>query len=289
VAPVGERFCALVKAVTGFFVFVIMLSMAGSAPAEVSMFPDIQRIVESGKIVVAVVNVDRPPFIETDDSGSPGGFDIELARLIARTLDVKVEFLRTAETFDDVADQVATGTADIAVSFLSRTPYRARAVYFTRAYATQGYSVLINRVMGLKFGRTCPEVVEVFELAKWPGQLGVLNDTSHEEILREILPEAQPKEFDSLRDMIEALYEGEIVASVQGELSARRFLLDNPSYRIRLRFCEIGNTQDGIAIAVRPDAPNLVQYLNVVLDEYGIYYDVEDLVDHEGPWSFSRN
>ena len=100
--------------------------------------------------------------------------------------------------------------------------------------------MLINRVMGLKFGRTCPEVLEVVELAKWPGQLGVLDDTSHEEILRELVPEAQPKEFDTLRDMIDALYEGEIVASLQGELSARRFLRDNPSYRVRLKFCEVG-------------------------------------------------
>ena len=45
-APFDGRFRTLGKAVTGFFVLVIMLSVSGAGRAEAPMFPDIRRIVD---------------------------------------------------------------------------------------------------------------------------------------------------------------------------------------------------------------------------------------------------
>src|SRR5262245_39891676 len=87
-----------------------------------------------------------PPFFMQDATGQLTGYDIALARDIAKHLGVKIIFNREATTVDDLIDQVATGQADIAISFLSRTLHRAMKVNFTEPYLQVKKTLLVNRL-----------------------------------------------------------------------------------------------------------------------------------------------
>jgi ABC-type amino acid transport substrate-binding protein len=223
--------------------------------------------------------------IETDKDGKLTGFDIELARAIAKRLEVEVEFLRTAETYDGVVELVAKGEADIAVSYLSRTTKRAKLVYFTDPYLVQSVTLLINRTKAFKYPWDCPSIDEVRELIKTPGLIGILKKGAYATWAKR-LPDASVKVFDSAFANMSAVLKGEILGSLQGEVQARDFLDDDPAAAIRLKLCEIGKRKDYIAIAVRPDAPNLWHWLNVFLANRTLVFTTKDIFIKKGAWDF---
>jgi len=248
--------------------------------------PDIAQIVERGYLVVAQVNEDVPLMFVKRDDGELVGFDIDLARAMAATLRVELRLLRTADSYDDVIRQVVAGEADLGISFLSRTARRARHVLYSRPYIQQAMTLLINRVKGLRFRNDCPSVEELSQKAEFAGLLGVEDDSSYEARLRSLNPDAKLREFGTADEAFAAVLSGDIAISLQGELSARRFLSENPAARIRLQYCRIGRNRDQIAVAVQPGRYDLLNWVNVFLDERGVRFDVSDLIEHDGPWSF---
>lgn len=103
-------------------------------------------------------------------------------------------------------------------------------------------------------------------------------ETSHAEHIEDEAADAQVTLYPSFAEMMEALNAGEVVAAFGGELTALWFLEQNPAYRIRIAFCELRRAKDRIAIAVRPDAPSLLNFLNVFLDERITHSDAEEII-----------
>ena len=257
-----------------------------AAGVEPPLLPGLQQIIERGTLVIAVINQDAPPMIGTGADGTPTGFDIDLARAVAEGLGVKPTFDRKAETYDGVVRKVANGEADLGISYLSRTSRRARLVHFSRPYVTQHATLLINRLKGLRFRETCPSVAEILRSAEFSGLLGIQAASSHADYVRQLNPDAQPREFEKMGDLLVAVLAGEVAISVQGELAARSFLKENPDARIHLRLCEIGGVTDQIAIAIRPGQLDLLQWLNVFLDERGVAFDAAEVLANNGEWEF---
>jgi polar amino acid transport system substrate-binding protein len=80
---------------------------------------------EAGVVQVAILAKDAPQMIMTAKDGSPDGAEADLARNKAEKLGVKLEFVRSAETYDGVVHQVAAKEADLGVSFFSSDVSRA--------------------------------------------------------------------------------------------------------------------------------------------------------------------
>lgn len=256
------------------------------AQAPVPMLPDIQRVVTAGKLVVALGSEDIDPMVSTDAEGRLGGFDVDLARALAHLLGVKTEFRRNAETPDAIVATVAKGEADIGISLLSATAARARHVLFTRPYATQPLTAFINRTRALHFRGRCPSGAEISAAARTPDQVGVQEEGAAAAWIREVVPEAKLKEFAELEELFAAVREGTAMLTVQGEIPARRLLKKHPAASIQLRLCVLDTRPDHIAIAVRPDAPGLVRWIDAFLQERSVFYDADTLGRHEGTWTF---
>ncbi len=270
-----------------FLAFMLWASLASAQTAldEAPLLPDLAQIVERGTLVVAQAGQDVPPMF-AEQSGKLVGFDIDLARAMADLLRVDLDVRRTAETFDEVVAQVATGDVDLGISALARTARRAKHVLFSQPYLTTRVSVLINRVRGLKFQRTCPSLAELLRTAEFTGLLGLEMGSAHLAGLRELDPDVEPREFQSKEDLLAAVLAGEVAASVQSELLARRFLAENPAARIRLNLCEIADVREQIAVAVPPGRGDLLRWVNVFLADRDISFDANDIIAHEGAWEF---
>lgn len=222
---------------------------------------DIQRILDRQKITVAILAVDYPPFFMTGADGRLLGFDVQLVNNIAQELDVKVEFLRTATTFDGVVRQVAEKQADLGISVLSITPDRAQMVYFSTPYVIVHSALLVNRRLWL------------VEHSKFPGQdiknataaLGVVRGTSHVRMARKTFPRATLKEYASLEEEVAAVKKGECLAVLEDDFVIRRYLKQNPGAAVDLHMHVLKDQLDYIGIAVRPDSPHLLAWLNAYL------------------------
>ncbi len=77
-----------------------------------------------------------PPFETLDVAGQPIGFDVELARAIAATWGVAVQFESLG--FDGLVDAVQTGQLESAISALPYQPERTQDVAFSPAYFEAG-------------------------------------------------------------------------------------------------------------------------------------------------------
>lgn len=77
-----------------------------------------------------------PPFEALDAAGQPIGFDVDLARAIAATWGVEVQFEGLG--FDGLVDAVQTGRLESAISALPYQPERTQDVAFSPAYFEAG-------------------------------------------------------------------------------------------------------------------------------------------------------
>lgn len=265
--------------------FLLAVATGAAVAAGAKYLPDIQQILDKNKLVVGVIAQDVPPMIETDKDGKLTGFDIELARAIAERLEVEVEFVRTAETYDGVVELVAKSEVDIGVSYLSRTTKRAKLVYFTNPYLIQSPTLLINRTKAFRYSWDCPSLEELHQLVKTPGLIGVPKRGAYT-VWAKRFPDAAVKEYDLESEKMGAVLKGEILGSLQGEVQARDFLQDDPAAAIRLKLCKIGKRKDYIAIAVRPDAPNLWYWLNVYLKNRTLVFTTKEIFMQQGEWDF---
>jgi ABC-type amino acid transport substrate-binding protein len=256
------------------------------AGAEAPVLSDLQQVIAAGKLVVALGNEDIDPMVSVDAKGRLGGFDVDLSRALAGLLGVKAEFRRAAKTPDQIIGAVARGEADIGISLLSATAARAKHVLFTRPYARQLPTALVNRSGMLQFRGRCPTSAEVVANARKPGRVGVQLQGAAAGWIREKVPDAELAEFAGLEELFAAARAGTVMLTIQGEIPARRLLHEHPAASIQLRMCVLDARPDYIAIAVRPNAPGLARWIDAFLQERSVFYDAEALGRREGTWRF---
>lgn len=238
--------------------------------------PDIQRIVDRGKLVVAVLGSDNPPFFMGPQK-NPEGLDIKIAEGLAEALDVDLEFNRSAETFNEVVDQVYALNADLAISKLSRTLKRARRVRFSRPYVNMRQGLLVNRVQIAQQdqGGTSIEAIRNFS-----GKMGVIDGSSYAGFLKQKFPEATIQAYPTWDDIVDAVIRGEVQAAYRDELEVKKVILKNPDAALRLQTIALTDTQDPIAMAMPWDSAHLQAFVNQYLDALDLDYTA-DLVLEE--------
>jgi polar amino acid transport system substrate-binding protein len=148
--------------------------------------PTLTRVLERGELRVGL-EVGYMPFEMVDKSGATIGFDIDLARLMARKLGVKLQVVNQA--WDGIIPALLTGKFDVTLGGMTITPERARSVDFSDPYLTIGQTVLLSRRLAGK-------------VTKWQQlddpQYRVLSKlgTTGEIAMRKHFPKAQQRTFE---------------------------------------------------------------------------------------------
>jgi ABC-type amino acid transport substrate-binding protein len=264
------------------------IGIAQPAHADAPVLPDLKPIMDRGKLIVALRSEDVAPVVSTDATGALVGFDVDLARAIARQLGVELEFRRESHSSDQVVDAVARKEADIGLGLLSVRAEWAMHVLFTRPYTRQAIAALVNRKRAVALGGRCPTATAIRALARQPGQMGIQRQSAIAGWLREGVSDAQPQEFDSLHDLFEAALAGKVLLTLQGEIGARVQLHSQPAASIQLQLCVLDTAPDVIAIAVRPDAPGLARWIDAFLQDRDVFYEAEVIGRYQGPWLFRK-
>ncbi|ESA38949.1 amino acid abc transporter substrate-binding protein [Leptolyngbya sp. Heron Island J] len=242
-----------------------------------AMPPDIQRVLDRGKLIVALLGTDNPPFfteeINTSDSV---GLDIKIAQGLADALGVNLEFNRSAHTFDDVVDKVYGLEADIAISKLSRTLSRAQRVRFSQPYVTMRQGLLMNRLQLAKQSEG-NQIIEA--IRNFNGNVGVIQGSSYVGFIKQKFPQATIQEYPIWDDIVEAVVNGEIQAAYRDELEVKKVIFKNPDAALRLQTIALNDTQDQIAMALPWDSQNLQAFVNQYLDTFNLSFTADDVLD----------
>ncbi|MEM8810132.1 MAG: transporter substrate-binding domain-containing protein [Cyanobacteria bacterium P01_G01_bin.38] len=236
---------------------------------------DIQRILDRGKLVVAVLGTDNPPFF-MKEANTPVGLDIKIAQGLADALKVDLEFNRSADTFNGVVDQVYQLKADIAISKLSRTLSRAQRVRFSRPYVTMRQGLLINR---LQLAQQTQGNQFIKAIRNFDGKVGVIEGSSYVGFIKQKFPKATIEEYPNWNDTVEAVMRGDVQAAYRDELEVKKEILKNPDAALRLQTIALTDTKDQIAMALPWDSSHLQDFVNQYLDTFNLDYTADLVLD----------
>jgi polar amino acid transport system substrate-binding protein len=265
----------VIKYVRVFTAVVLLLGACCEMTFAQDYPPDIRKIIDRGKLIVAIYHQDNAPFFMRDSQGGLYGVDIHLTGEIAAKLGVKVEFNCNPATFNEVVDTVARHEADIGIGSLSCTLERAKRVSFTKPYIILHQGLLINRVSAArqKHGSRIMDILQVPDTA-----IGVQGGTSHAASARERFPRAVIREYPGWKDVLDAVMKGEVAAVFDDEVEVRKLIAARPEVALDLQTVVLKDTSDPIAIAVPWDSANLLSWLNLYLDSLGGKLTVEGIL-----------
>jgi polar amino acid transport system substrate-binding protein len=254
------------------------LARAAGAPLP-ALAPDIARIRERGRLVVAVAGFATPPFVTIGADGAPTGTDVDMAADMAKALAVGIAFDHRARTVDEMIDIVAARDADLAISKLSETLDRALRVRFSRPYLVLHQALLLNR---LRFAQTA-KGRDPIEVAQESGaSIGVVAGSAYVEYAKRRLPRARLRDYADWPSMIDAVRRGDVVAAYGDELDVKHALMADPAAPLQLRPAILADTRDPIGIALPWDSLSLLAWVDLYLETAAKPLDVDELLARYG-------
>lgn len=238
----------------------------GAVADDSSLMPsDIMRIKQRGELIVAMYYDDVPLFCERASNQQLKGIDIEIAQDIAEKLNVKLVLNREARTFDEVAQIIAQGKADVGISSLSDTLDRAMMVRFTVPYWSLRQALLINRLK-LSAYKDHPDFNQIERLLNQNGiQIGVLKGSSYVDFATKIFPLAGVVSYDSVAEGIENTKKAKVLAFLYDEVEVMNWSKQHPEDSLFLKSEFIKKSEDTLAMAVNWRDTHLLAWLNLYI------------------------
>jgi ABC-type amino acid transport substrate-binding protein len=248
---------------------IIMLSTSW-ALAENDAGRDLDKILDSNKVVIAMVDRDYPPFIVQAKDGQLAGWEVDLAKDVASELGVTLEIAKAVH-FNDIIEMVESGKADIGLSNLSVTCSRAKNIKFTNTYRELGIILLLNRmkVAALKLPEGMKDMRELYNTTE---AIGVIERSAYEAAALKHFPQAKVQTYNTYKEMIAAVDQGEVLLAVGNSGTVNAFLKDNQHLNITLQAYQVDGFSDHIAMAVGVDNDHLLAWLNAYLTVRGPHF-----------------
>ena len=243
-----RRLSALI-AVIGLSVASIALSTNALAQNK------LQQVLDRGTLIVGTGSA-NPPWHFKDSKGKLVGFDIDIARIIAKGLfndPNKVKFVIQSD--DSRIPNLTTNKVDITCQFMTVTAGRAQQVAFTVPYYREGVALLLRK--GGKYKN-----YDQLKAAGSDVTVSVLQNVYAGKMVHQALPKAKVDQYSSPNLIYQALNSGRADAAATDASSLKWFMKQNPG-----RYLDSGyywNPQS-YACAVKQGQQVWLNYVNTVL------------------------
>ena len=223
---------------------------------------EIERIMDKGEIVVSL-NKGYPPFsIVAKDKIN--GLDVDLAKLVADYLGVKVKFIMP-ELYKDQIPKLLAGESDIIIAAMTRTVERGLKVNFTDPYFEVSQAALVDR------GMAAPEANSYFDLVDIPGiRIGVKADTTIERFARELFHTEAIKTYPDHPQAVDALLKGQVDATVHDSPFVQVWTRTHPDLAGRIKPLLARVTREYYGFAIRKGDPEFLSWLNLFITQVKI-------------------
>jgi ABC-type amino acid transport substrate-binding protein len=252
----------------------VYTSAPPSAPLPVAQASRLEHI-RTHKLLRVGYMPTNLPFAYFNGKGDLVGFDIEMAHLLARDLDVELAFVPVMR--DRMTEQVNEGYCDIVMSGMVVTPERALEVAFSVPYtdATLAFVVKDHRLE--EFSSR-----DAIRRLKAP-RIGVLNVPYYVNGLQRALPQATMVQLNSITEFFEGKGE-ELDAFLYAAEAGSAWTLLYPAYTVAIPQPVV--LKGPVAYPLPRGDRELVDFINVWLELKKRDGTIEALYDY---WILGKN
>lgn len=222
-------------------------------PHEIFQASTLNQILQRGTIIVGM-EVEYYPFEYADTKGEPMGFDVDLAKLIAQEMGVKLEIKDMEWT--GLIPALQSGKVDLVISGMTRTLERAKAVTFTEPYFITGLCVLLS-------AKKAADMNTVEELNAAGRILAVKTGTTGDLVATKRFPNASINRFKDETACVREVVEGRADAFFYDQISIAKHHAQNKS---TTRAILKPFTYEPFAMALRKGDFDFLNWLNTFLD-----------------------
>lgn len=235
-------------------------------PAETPEEGKLGDIKKAGKIVLGTA-ADYPPYEFhklVDGKDEIVGFDIEIAKLIAKDLGVELEIVDMK--FDGLLPALVTDDIDFVIAGMVANEERSKTVDFSIPYYAARQRMVVRAADK--------------DIYKEPKDLagksvGAQKTTIQEEIAFEKFAESDYIGLSKITDLVLELQNNKIDAVILAEPVAKAYVAQNSA--LHLPEIDLGS-EDGVAIAVNKGNNDLVEAIDGILEGYLADGTVENLI-----------
>ena len=221
---------------------------ASDVQKELANASTIEKVLRSGKLRVGMSTF--IPWAMQSKTGEWVGFEIDVAKRLAKDMGVEIEFVPTK--WDGLIPSLLTGKFDLVIAGMTGTPQRALKINFTQPYDFTGTQICINK----KFADKIKTPLDLNDPAYTVlSRVGV----TAAETAKKFLPKAQKRLFSDNGSMVQELLNGKATAIIQSLPEPAQLVAKNPE---TLVLVEGTLTKEPISMGVRKGDPDTLAYLN---------------------------
>ena len=209
----------------------------------------LEDIMKRGELRVAC-QTQGPPFSFVDRNGERAGSSIEVAKLIAKEMGVKIKFL--SYDWDGLIPALLSKKADMLAADMTPTLKRAMKISFVDPYMYTGSVVFVKQDSSIK---TIADV-------KAGTKIAVLLGAAGENDAKKAFPDATLKSYKGGGPLlINAVMAGHTDAGVNDGSAVRGQAAAFPPNSIRILDTQLSKSP--LSFAVRYDSPDLREWMNL--------------------------
>ena len=230
--------------------FLLIAVFAQAADINLWHHSTLYQIQKRGVLRVGL-NAGYMPFEMRSKTGKIIGFDVDLAKLMAKAMGVKLQIVNT--DWDGIIPSLMTGKFDIIMSGMTITQKRNMKVNFADPYAIVGQTILLNK-------KWAGKVKSYKDLNSPKFTITVMLGTTGDFAAKKFMPKAKIQEFQTEEEAV--------MQVIQGRADA--FVYDKPYNSIfyatkgkgKLVFLDKPFTYEPLGWAINKGDPDFLNWLN---------------------------
>ncbi len=239
----------------GLLVGNVAVAMAAEVvPRDISRGSKLTEIVNRGVIRVGTCAI-YPPFDMVDKNGEIFGYDVDIDKMMAEELGVKLELVNTA--WDGIIDTLYTGKTDVLIIGMTRTLKRMLRVSFTDPYFVHGQRLGVNKARQ-------PSITSWEQLDKPGNVITVMLGTTGDFAATEMFKEATIRRFEAAPEMIMEVVRGRADAWQWDEPQTAIHVGRN---RDKTYMVDVPGHREEMAFAIQRGDPDFLNWLNFFVYE----------------------
>jgi polar amino acid transport system substrate-binding protein len=213
----------------------------------------LQQVLSRGTLRVAVLG-SLPPFSKVMPSGTPEGYDIDIANRLAGALHVKTEFVIT-----DIPGRVTslqTHKADVTIADFTRNVERSTTIAFSEPYLVTFRQLLVPTNSPFK----SPD-----QLNDPKARIAIDRGGTAETEVPALFPKAQLVRFNSNSDELNAVLSGQADAMYEDSLYDQQAVKDHPG---KLDVFPSQFNRAEIGIGLPPGDVDWLRLVNLYIEQF---------------------
>lgn len=214
----------------------------------------LDKVLKAGKIVLGT-SPDYEPYEFPDNDGNIVGFDIEIAKEIAKDLNVELEIKEF--DFNTLLAALAAGNIDFVMAGMTPREDRRENADFSDIYYEAVHGIIIRAA----------DKDSIKELEDFKGKIiGAQAGAIQVDIAKEQIPEpAEVKEIERIPDLVMMLKNNKVDAVVMEKPVALNYV-DAHDDLVLMEGVVLEDEEGGSAVALRKNNPELLEKINATLD-----------------------